>query len=114
MSLVRARFIWSQASAVVLAFSTAAPAEDLVIAQGGKTQAVVVVSPQAGTWEKRGAEDLVHYIEAMTGARPALANTDAARTAALNANGPILIVGTAALQADPTLAAALAKVRTKP
>ena len=48
-------------------------ADELTIAQGGKTQAIVAVSPEAGTWEKRAAEDLVKYIEQMSGARPALA-----------------------------------------
>src|SRR5687767_4716125 len=45
--------------------------DDLVIA----TKATVVVSPTAGEWEKKAAEDLVKYIQMMSGAAPKLANT---------------------------------------
>src|SRR4051794_40148173 len=51
-------------------------ADDLVIAQGGASSAIVAVSPKAGEWEKRAANDLVHYIELLSGARAQLANTD--------------------------------------
>lgn len=91
---------------------TAAPvaAQDaLVIADGGKTKAVVVVNADAGKWEKRAAEDLVRYVERMSAAKPTLANP-AVPTAA---DAPLLIVGAAALKADPTLAAALAKAAKK-
>src|SRR5690349_9125627 len=90
-----------------------ARAADLVIADGGKTQAVVVVSPKAGAWEKRAADDLVHYIGLMSGAKPTVARTDQAIAAALKASTPVLIVGTAALNADPSLRQALAKVAKK-
>lgn len=78
--------------------------EDLVIAKGGKTDATVVVSADAGKWEKKAAEDLVHYIELMSGSRPKLAATAG--------TGPTLFVGSAALAAEPKLKAALAKVAT--
>jgi hypothetical protein len=87
--------------------------DDLVIADGGKTRAVVVVSPKAGTWEKRGAEDLVRCIGLMCGARPALASTDAAVAAALKGDAPLLVVGQAALAAEPGLGKALAGVAKK-
>lgn len=83
--------------------------DDLVIVRQGKTSATVVLSPEAGEWEKQAADDLVHYIELMTGAKPALANTNEAAQSALAGSGPLLIVGQAAIKADPSLAAALKK-----
>jgi uncharacterized protein DUF4838/glycosyl hydrolase family 2 len=83
---------------------------DLSIAAGGKSSAVVAVAADAGMWEKRAAEDLTLYIEKMSGAKPALANTAEAIAAALKADAPVLAVGKAALAAEPTLAASLAKV----
>ena len=82
-----------------------APAQDaLKVVDEGKTRAVVVVDAKAGKWEKQAAADLVKYVERMTGTKPALADTDAAATAALKTDAPLLIVGAAALKADPTLA----------
>lgn len=84
----------------------APPAKDaLVIVNNGKTTASVVVAANAGTWEKRGAEDLVKYIEMMSGAKPALVNTVP--------GGVSIIVGKAALETDKSLQAALDKVRKK-
>jgi len=103
--------------AFVLLLATFPPtlfAQDaLIVAAGGKTKAVVIVDPKAGKWEKAAAADLVKYIEMMSGAKPALADTEAAATAALKTDAPLLIVGSAALKADPTLAQALAKVAKK-
>lgn len=87
--------------------------EPLKVVEDGKTRAVVVVDAKAGKWEKRAAEDLVKYVGLMSGAKPALADTDAAAAAALKDNAPLLIVGSAALKADPTLAQVLAKVAKK-
>lgn len=84
--------------------------ESLVIAAERKTTATVVVSPAASEWEKKAAEDLAKYIEQMTGAKPALANTAETAAAALKTDQPLFIVGQAALAADATLAPALAKV----
>ena len=57
---------------------------DLTIADHGKTSTIVVVAPKAGTWEKVAvADDLVLFIQLMSGAKPALANTDQAAAAAL-------------------------------
>jgi hypothetical protein len=86
---------------------------DLVIAAKGKTSAVVVVSAKAGKWEKQAADDLVYFIGLMTGARPALANTPEAVAAALKGATPVFVVGTAALEADPSLREALARVAKK-
>lgn len=94
---------------LALLTGTAASAQDvLTVAADGKTKAVVVVDAKAGKWEKQAATDLVKYIERMTGAKPALAEAVPA------ADTPALIVGAAALKADPTLAAALAKVGKEP
>lgn len=77
-------------------------AADLVIATGGKTDATVVLASYAGIWEKKAAEDLVHYIEMMTNARPQLA--------AAEGKGPTFFVGNAALTALPRLQAVLDRV----
>ncbi len=82
------------------------PGKDLVIADQGATTAVIVVAPQAGEWEKRAASDLALYIERMSGAKPGTA-------AAPAGDGPQLIVGQAALEAEPALRQALAKVAKK-
>jgi hypothetical protein len=82
-------------------------AQDLTIAADGKTMAVVVVAPTAGKWEKKAAADLAYYIEKMTGAKPALAEAEPA------GDVPRILVGAAALKADPTLAQALARVAKK-
>lgn len=85
-------------------------ASDLIVADGGNSAAMVVVSPNAGEWEKRAAADLAKYIEMISGAKPALADTAEAVQAAMAAQGPLLIVGQQALEADPSLREALAKV----
>jgi len=99
--------------AILVLTGSAAGTEPLTVADDGRTKAVVIVTPAAGKWEKQAASDLVQYVEQMTGARPALADTDAAAVAALKTDAPMLIVGAAALKADPTLAQALAKVAKK-
>jgi hypothetical protein len=101
---------------VVLGFALtgcATAAEELTIAAGGQTRAVVIVGPAAGKWEKRAATDLVHYIELMSGAKPALADTADDAAVALNSGAPLLIVGAQALKVDPSLQMALAKVAKK-
>jgi hypothetical protein len=89
---------------LLLLFASAplAGAADLVIAAGAKTEATVVVAADSGRWEKRAGEDLVHYIELMTGAKVELAEVAGA--------GPNLFVGAAALAADPKLQLELNKV----
>lgn len=87
--------------------------DDLVIVDRGKTQAVIVVSPTARSWEKRAADDLAHYLHRMSGAKPALANSAPAIAAALKAKIPVLFVGQEALAAEPSLRAALTKVAKK-
>ena len=106
LTVVILAFCQTYASAQVAGEPDAAA---LAIVSRGKTSAVVVVSPKAEQWEKRAADDLVHYIGLMTGAKPTLANTDEAVKAALASQGPQLIIGQAALQADSSLRAAINK-----
>ncbi|MBI5832564.1 MAG: DUF4838 domain-containing protein [Armatimonadetes bacterium] len=77
-------------------------AADLVLADHGQSEAVIVVSADAGTWEKRAADDLRRCVQLMTGAALPLVATPAA--------GPCLLIGRAALADDPTLRAALDRV----
>jgi hypothetical protein len=78
---------------------------DLVVAEKGKAHAVVVVAARAGTWEKKAADDLARYIGLMTGTAPAV-------TTSLP-DGPALVVGSAALAAEPALQQALERVAKK-
>jgi hypothetical protein len=88
-------------------------ADDLLIADRGKTNAAVLVSPEAGEWEKRAAEDLVKYVQLMSGAKLAIAADEAVIAAALSAKGPVLIVGQLALKLQPSLNQALQKAAKK-
>jgi len=86
---------------------------ELVIATAGKSQATVVVSPDAGEQEKQAAADLLKYIEMMSGAKPALADAREKIEAALKREQPVLLIGKEALAAQPKLRAALSKVVKK-
>ncbi len=107
-------------AALVLAVLHASPAlaqvagkpgaTDLVLAVGGRSETVVVVSPKAGPWEKRAAADLAKYIGKISGTTPKVADTAETIAAALKAATPMLIVGQAALEANATLKDSLAKV----
>ena len=88
-------------------------ADDLTITAGGKSEAVVVVSPQAGTQEKQAAEDLAHYIGLMSGATPEIARTSGAIDVAMAGNAPLLVIGQRALQADARLGGAIDAVLKK-
>lgn len=88
---------------------------DLTIAAGGKSAATVLVAPEAGTWEKRAAADLALYIERMSGAKPAIADSKDAIQAALQLQGPQFLVGKIALDQQPALRDRLAKAaKSKP
>ena len=108
-----------------LAAAGIAAEPELVVAAKGKTEAVVVVSPEAGLPESKGqdggvvrgldasgkrnnewlaAADLVKYIELMTGAKPRLAATREEIDAALKGKAPVILVGEEALRAKPGLA----------
>lgn len=98
---------------------------ELVIVAGGRTEAVIVVSPDAGLPEVTGkdgsvtrgvdkngkhndewaaAVDLAKYIDLMTGVKPRLAATRDDVQAALASQVPLLIIGEEALKASPALA----------
>lgn len=87
--------------------------DDLVIAGQGRCDATVVVDTEATGWERRAAEDLVMYIGLMSGARPVLADTAESAGAALKGTAPVLLVGEAALKAEPKLRKELAAAAKK-
>ncbi|WLE98242.1 MAG: DUF4838 domain-containing protein [Candidatus Electrothrix communis] len=83
--------------------------QELVIADKGKTSAVIVIAEKAGPNEQLAAEDLAKYIAMMSGAAPTIANTPEAIAAALKGKQPLIIIGQEALKADKSLVAALKK-----
>ena len=87
-----------------------ATSNELLLADSTGTKTVIVVSPMAGKWELQAATDLARYFEAMTGAKPTIAQKPAAIVEALKADAPALLVGSEALDAEPSLREALAKV----
>ncbi len=86
-----------------LAADHALDGAELVIAEGGRCATVIVVAADAGVWERRAGTDLARCIRLMTGADPRV-GPDA------DAEGPAILIGSAALRADPSLRAALAAV----
>jgi hypothetical protein len=85
-----------------------AAGDDLRIASGGKTEAIVAVSPEAKkNAERSAAEDLVKYIGLMSGAAPKIVSDRESIDAALKGAGPVFLVGQEALRADPTLSTRL-------
>ena len=119
------RFAVAGLLAAAVAATGVAAEPELVVAAKGKTEAVVIVSPQAGLPESKGpdggavrgldasgtrnhewlaAVDLVKYIDMMTGAKPRLVATREAIDAALKGKSPVLLVGAEALRVKPDLA----------
>ncbi len=86
---------------------------DLIIASRGQSGARIVVSPTAGPWEKKAAEDLTHYIQRMTGARIPIVGEHRGIDAALRTTSPLLILGQEAVKAQPKLPGMLAAVLKK-
>ena len=87
----------------LLLFSRAFADTPLTIVEQGQGQTRIGVHPEAGEWEHRAASDLVHYIEEMSGARlPLIDQADALRQALAEAT-PLILVGRAALEAEPSL-----------
>jgi hypothetical protein len=115
MSVKRLAVCLLSAIAIIAVASAAAQAQvagesaadDLVIAAAGQSPATVVVSTEAGEWEKKAAADLVLYIKQMTGGEPKLAATADTAAAALGGTSPVIVVGQAAIAADPSLKATL-------
>ncbi len=88
-------------------------AEDLTIAEGGTSRAVIAVSPQAGTYERMAAEDLAKYVEIMSGAKLALADSAVSIQRVLREPTPVFIVGRLALEYQPDLQAKIDQVLKK-
>jgi hypothetical protein len=84
-------------------------AAPLVVAAGGRSDAAVLVAAEKG-WERKAADDLARYIGIMTGSAPAVIDDGQAIAAALKSTKPLLIVGSLALENEPSLKPALAKV----
>ena len=81
-------------------------ADDLIVATRGKAVARIVVTGTAGEHEKRAADDLAKYIGLMCGAKPNIVNS-------LPGSGPVIVVGEAAVKAQPKLKGILASVLKK-
>jgi len=90
-----------------------ADGRELVIAAGGKTEAVVLVSPQAGRWERRAAADLAKYVGLISGGRPAVADTRQSIDAAIRSQAPLLVVGQEVFRLQPDLRPELEAVLKK-
>ncbi len=84
-----------------------------VVADHGASDAIIVVSPQAGRYERQAAEDLEKYIELMAGAALPVTRTQEAVDGALASGRPLILVGQAALAAKPELSDRLASVVKK-
>lgn len=82
------------------------PADEapLHLVRQGVAAVTIVVTPAAAGWERRAAEDLARYIGLMTGESPPIA-------AEAREGTPMILVGSAALAADPSLAETLARVK---
>jgi len=124
------------AVAATLTGAACAEESELTVANNGKNEAVVVVSPKAGLPEAKGTDgrlergldakgkrnsewlaavDLVKYIGLMTGAKPQLAATREEIDAALKGSAPVFVVGEEALAAQPAFAARIrAKAKQNP
>ena len=86
----------------------------LVIVDKGKTDAKVLISAQAGNFERLAAEDLAVYIEKMTGARPEIINTEQEISKALTRKDiPLFIIGSLALKENPQLQKKIDAVKKK-
>lgn len=84
-------------------FASSAGGGPFIIADRGVAFATIVVDANAGLWERRAAEDLAEYVHRITGVR-----LQAATAAA--AEGPLIVVGRAALRTNPSLAAKLQRI----
>ncbi len=83
-------------------------APPLTVVENGQTRAVIAIDAAAGTddaraMEAKAADELAHYIELMSGARPELADDPEAIEAALAADMPVFLVGELALRTRPEL-----------
>ena len=99
-----AGFALAAAFASVVVLTTSTHAGDLVVASSRGPQAIIVLSPSAGPWERRAATDLQKYIRLMSGAELSISAVPP------EAAVPALYVGQVALATDPTIRTALNRV----
>src|SRR5688572_24097281 len=90
-----------------------AGAAELVVVGEGRPAPRVIVKADGGMWEKRAAGELADHMAKMTGVN---VEVRAASPAALaEKDAALLIVGGAAIEAEPSLGAALSKAaKSKP
>ncbi len=122
-----ARSIWTTVIAMTTTLVTglhAAPA--LTIVANGQTAATICVDAEAGAetgevdrrkqpilaraLERQAADDLAHYVELMSGAKPEILTDPARIRTALNGDAPVFVIGDLALRAEPSLRERLNKV----
>jgi hypothetical protein len=82
---------------------------ELIIADKGKSNAVIVLAEQAGPHEKLAAEDLAKYIRIMSGAHPTIAHAPETIAQALQGKHPVILIGQEALKREGSLAPVLKK-----
>lgn len=110
---LKALRVWGLMVVTGMLAAQVAGAAPLELVKNGMPQATVAVAAKAGPWEKRAADDLVKYVEMMSGAKLPLANAEPALGEALKGDKPVIVIGEAALAAEPSLRGALAKVAKK-
>jgi len=108
--IARGTALLFSAGALLGGGAPAAGAGELLVASRGEAIAGVVVRPQSGEGERAAAEDLVRYVELMTGARLPLFGPEELRA---GAGRSLIVVGQAALDAEPSLAGRLSAVAKK-
>lgn len=82
----------------------------LTVVDGGKSNAAILVAPQAGRFESQAARDLQKYISLMSGVALPLIDTPEKIAEALASARPLLIVGQAAVENNAAFKARLAAV----
>ena len=85
----------------------------LTIVKNGRSDARIIVSPEAGKEEGLAAQDLAKYIQLMSGVTIEIVNTPEKIEKALKSKHPLFIVGEEALKADPSLKSELKKSVTR-
>ena len=119
MVRTRAMLLWSWVISALLVMSVGCGQtgdrgmNELKIVEGGRAKAVIVASPDAGRWEKTGAEELARAIGLMCGETPKIANTPDAIAAALAGDAPVIVLGQVALAERPGLKREIAAVLKK-
>lgn len=87
---------------------------EIVIFEKGKSNAKILVSPQAENFERLAATDLIKYIEKMTGAKIEIISTEPQITKTLARKDiPLFVIGSLALKENPQLEKKLESVKKK-